>query len=127
MDSSNFLCLYHCFLLELGNRLYYLSITITTETSPAQMGCIRTNNERKSILSLLNRVGCVVTWVTWVRGFGRCVGCIGQIFTWVAWVKYFCVGPIFICVDLCVGQNFLRGSKIFARVNLFLRWSTFIY
>ena len=30
------------FPLELESRLYYLSITITIDTSPAQMGCSRT-------------------------------------------------------------------------------------
>ena len=39
------------------------------------------------------------------------VGCVGQI--------YFCVGQIFF-VCLCVGQKFLRGSKIFVMVNFYL-------
>ena len=32
--------------------------------------------------SLLNRMGCIITWV---RG---CVDCVGQIFTWVEWVTW---------------------------------------
>ena len=78
----------------------------------------------------------MVTWVTWMRGLRRCVGCVGQIFTrelrvdyvgenilyvgqhftwvinftWVAWVKFYCVG-------LCMAQNVLRGSKIFANLG----------
>ena len=57
-----------------------------------------TNNRR----SLLNRVGCVVTWVkiffTWII-----------IFTWVAWVKTFFRGSIFFTRF----KNFLRESKFF--------------
>ena len=71
------------------------------------------------------------TWVTWVRGLcgsnfyvgymsyvGQNIFYVGQhftwviIFMWVAWVKYFCVG-------LCMGQNFLRESKIFVWVKFF--------
>ena len=49
-------------------------------------------------MSLLNCVGCVVTWVRGLRGSIFYVGCVGyvgqdifyvgQYFTWVAWVKY---------------------------------------
>ena len=76
--------------------------------------------------SLLNRVGCVVTWVTWIRGLRGSVG------VWVTWVKFLrglrglrgskcflrgstfyvghnfyasCVGQIY----FCAGQSFLRG------------------
>ena len=50
-------------------------------------------------------------WVVWVKilrglcglcGSTFCVDCVGEI--------YFCVGQFF-CVGLCVGHNFLRGSK----------------
>ena len=70
--------------------------------------------------SLLNRVGCVVTWIAWVkflcelrglhcskyflRGSSFYVGCVGQ--TFLRGSKIFCVG-------LFVGQNFLRGSNNF--------------
>ena len=83
-------------------------------------------------LSLLNRVGCVVTWVRGLRGSNFYVGCVsylGQntfyvdqhftwviIFTWVTWVKRFCVGfmgQICFCVGLCVGPKFLRGPIFF--------------
>ena len=76
--------------------------------------------------SLLNRVGCVLTWVTSVGGLRGSVG------LWVAWVKflrglrglrrskYFLRGPKSFCVGLCVGQVFLRGSNIFALVNFYL-------
>ena len=85
----------------------------------------------------------MVTWVTWMRGLRRCVGCVGQIFTrelrvdyvgenilyvgqhftwvinftWVAWVKYIFAWVKFYCVGLCVAQNVLRGSKIFANLG----------
>ena len=64
--------------------------------------------------SLLNRVGCMVTWVTWVRGlrgsnfYVGCVGHIGQNIFYVGRNFYMgCVGQLY----FCVGQNFLRGSK----------------
>ena len=79
--------------------------------------------------TLLNRVGCVVMWVTWVRGLcgsSFYVGCLGYvdqnifyvgqhftwviIFTWVTWVKY-----TFVWVKI-----FYVGPK-------FLRWSAFSY
>ena len=68
--------------------------------------------------SLLNRVVCVDPWERGLRGSNFYVGCVDQIFLH---------GSNFFCVDLCMGQHFLRGSKIFAWVNFFLRWSTFIY
>ena len=42
-------------------------------------------------------MGCVVTWVTWVRGLGESVG------AWVAWVKFL------------RGLRELHGSKYFLR------------
>ena len=78
--------------------------------------------------SLLNRVGCVVTWVTWVSGLWGSVG------TWVAWVKIYvgcvsyvgqnifyvghnfyvgCVGQIY----FCVGPEFF--AWVFAWVTIF--------
>ena len=61
------------------------------------------------LMSLLDRVGCVghiFMWATWVKIF----------FTWVkyifAWVNFF-------SLRLCVGQTFLRGSKIFVWVKFF--------
>ena len=97
-------------------------VTGMTRTRIDYHPCIR-SEPTNQVWSLLNRVGCFVTWVTWVSALR---GPVGQIFTWVAWVKYFCVGPIFFPVD----QNILHGSKIFASVSFFfffLRWSTFIY
>ena len=86
---------------------------------------------------LHGNVGVWVAWVKFLRGLHGLVGskyflrgsafyvghnfyvvCVGQ--------TCFCVGQIF-CVSLCMGQNFLRGSKIFAWVNFVLRGSTFIY
>ena len=86
-------------------------------------------NERLLVAgSLLNRVGCLVTWL---RG---CVGCVGpwvrglcgskyflrgstfyvgHNFTWVAWVNIFYVG--------CVGQTF------YFYFILFLLGLAFIY
>ena len=68
--------------------------------------------------SLLNCVGCVVTWVTWVGGlrgsifYVGCVGYVGQDIFYVGHNFYVgCVGQIYFCVGLCVGHNFLRGSK----------------
>ena len=74
-------------------------------------------------MSLLNRMGCVVTWVTRVSGlrgpnfYVDCMSYVGQnffyvgqyfmwviIFTWVGWVNFFTWFKIF-----CVSQNFLRG------------------
>ena len=70
-------------------------------------------------ISLLNRVGCVVTWVTWVRGlrgskfYAGCVGYVGQSIFYVGHNFYVgCVGQIY----FCVGQMFLRGSQFFAWV-----------
>ena len=68
-----------------------------------------TNNRR----SLLNRVGCVVTWVkiffTWII-----------IFTWVAWVKTFFRGSIFFTrfKIFCVSQNFLWDLNFGVRLFL---------
>ena len=90
---------------------------------------LKSNNK----LSLLNRVGCVVTSVTWVgvllgsmgglRGSDFYVGCVGYVRQNIFYVGHnFYVG--------CVGQIFLlglRGSKYFAWVNFFLRGSAFIY
>ena len=42
MDIFNILCLTIVFPLELETRLYYLSITFATDTSPAQMDCSKT-------------------------------------------------------------------------------------
>ena len=71
-------------------------------------------------------MGCVVKWVTWVRGlrgsnyYVGCVGYEGQNIFYVSHNFYVgCMGQIY----FCVGQNFLRGplreSKIFAWVNFF--------
>ena len=77
-------------------------------------------NERLLVAgSLLNRVGCLVTWVTWVHG---CVGYVGQ--------NIFYVGHNF--YEGCVGQFFLRGLGgsnflfLFYFI-LFLRGLAFIY
>ena len=51
--------------------------------------------------SLLNRVGCVVTWVTWIRGLRGSVG------VWVTWVTFL------------PGLRGLRGSKCFLRGSTF--------
>ena len=84
--------------------------------------------------SLLNRVGCEVTWVTWVRGLRESnfnVGCVGYvdrnifyvgqnfmwviIFTWVVWVKY-----IFALVQNFCGSNFFCvGQLLFTRRDYF--------
>ena len=65
--------------------------------------------------SLLNRANLVVMWVTWVRELPGSVG------AWVAWIEYFLCGSTFYVglnfyvgqIYFCVGQNYLRGSKIF--------------
>ena len=83
------------------------------------------------VASVRGSVGPWVAWVKFLRGLHGLrgskyfyvghnfyVGCVGQI--------YFCVDQIFFhgskffCVDLCMGQNFLRGSKIFVLVNFYL-------
>ena len=62
--------------------------------------------------SLLNRVGCVVTWVTWVRGLRGSnsqmgwVGYAGQNIFYLG--HNFCVGQIYFSVDLSVGPKFLH-------------------
>ena len=66
--------------------------------------------------SLLNRVGCVVTWVTWVSG---CVGFVGQIFmcvAWVTWVKIFFTWLIIVTLVTW-------AKYVFAWVKMFLRGS----
>ena len=108
-------------------------------------------------MSVLNRLGCVVTWVTWVRGSR------GLVSAWVAWVnflrrlrglrasEYFlrgstfyvghnfyvgCVGQIYFCVGQFIWLGLLRGSNIFTWVQnfcvgqfffFFLLWSTFVF
>ena len=65
----------------------------------------------------------MVTWVTCVRRLRRSTGAWVAwviIYTWVAWVKYIFAWVKFFCVGLCMGQKFLRGSKIFALVNFHL-------
>ena len=83
----------------------------------------------------LNRVGCVVMWVTSVRGL------LGSVGAWVAWVKFlrgstFYVGHNFYVgyvgqIYFCVGPNFFAWVfawvKIFYVGPKFLRWSTFSY
>ena len=91
-------------------------------------------------MSVLNRVGCVVTWVTWVHGSR------GLVSAWVAWVnflrrlrglrasEYFlrgstfyvghnfyvgCVGQIYFCVGQFIWRGPLRGSNIFTWVQNF--------
>ena len=98
---------------------------------------------------MLSCVGCVVTWVTLVRGLcesvGACVawikfyvGYLGQnnfyvsqhitwviICTWVARIKYIFAWVKIFCVGQFsyVGQHFLRGSK-FLRGSISLEgWS----
>ena len=67
--------------------------------------CLENSDLEKS--SLLNSVGCVVTWVTWVRLLRGSVGVwvaldnfyvgyVGQIYLFFTWVKYTFIG--------CVGQ-----------------------
>ena len=76
-------------------------------------------------MKLLNRVGCVVTWATWVcrlRGSNFYVG-------WVGYVgqNIFCLGHNFFMgqINFCVGQKclrrvyFLRGSAFFTRWDYF--------
>ena len=62
---------------------------------------------------LRGNVGCVsyVGQNIFYVGHNFYVGCVGQIF--LCGSKWFCVG-------LCLDQNFLRGSKIFALVNFYL-------
>ena len=55
-------------------------MTSKTEIIPVVVGALGT---------VKSCMGCVVTWVLWVRGLR------GSIFTWAAWVKYFCVGQTF--------------------------------
>ena len=94
----------------------------------------------RGLLGNVGYVGAWVAWVTWVKflpgllglreskyflrgstfyvGHNFYVGCVGQI--------YFSMGQTFLsgsnlcCVGLCVGQNFLRGPKIFALINFYL-------
>ena len=74
--------------------------------------------------SLLNRVGCVVAWVTWVRGLRGSnfqmgwVGYAGQNIFYLG--HNFCVGQMYFCVGLWVGPKFLRRFFFF-----FLRGSAF--
>ena len=88
-------------------------------------------------------MGCLVTWVTWVRGLRGLrgsdfyLGCLGYVSQNIFYVGhnfyvgcvgqiYFSMGQTFLsgsnlfCVGLCVGQNFLRGPKIFALINFYL-------
>ena len=69
----------------------------------------------------------MLTWVTWVRGLRRCVGCVGQFFTRELRVGYVsenifyvghkfyagCVGQIYFCVSQVLLRESLRGSKCF--------------
>ena len=75
-------------------------------------------------MSLLNRVGYMVTWVTWVRGLHGSNFYMG----WVGYVgqKMFYLGHNFFVdeIDFCVGLYV--GRKFFA-VFFFFRESAFIY
>ena len=74
-------------------------------------------------MKLLNRVGCVVTWATWVcrlRGSNFYVGWVGYVgqnifclgHNFFVGQTYFCVGPKFLRRVF-----FLRGSAFFTRWN----------
>ena len=62
------------------------------------------------MMSLLNRLGCMVTWVTWVRGlhgsnfYMGWVGYVGQKMFYLG--HNFFVDEIDFCVGLCVVHNF---------------------
>ena len=51
------------------------------------------------------------------------MGCVGHVDQNTFYVGYnftvVCVGQIYFCMGLCVGQNILRGSKIFVWVGVF--------
>ena len=87
------------------------------EISYIACGLIHFYKELAIERSLLNHVGCVITWVTWVRGSNFYVGYEGQnIFTWViifAWVKYIFVGAFEWVQIFCVGFCLLRESAFF--------------
>ena len=80
-------------------------------------------------MSLLNRVGCMVTWVTWVRGlhgsnfYMGWVGYVGQKMFYLG--HNFFVDEIDFCVGLYVGRKFF--AVFFFPVNqpLFTRWDYF--
>ena len=85
-----------------------MNVTSKTEIIPVVVGALGI---------VKSCVGCVVTWVLWVRGLR------GSIFTWAAWVNFYmgCMGQIFLR-----GSNFfLSGSISFTWVQNFLRGSIF--
>ena len=84
-------------------------------------------------------MGCVITWVTWVRGSNFYMGWVryvGQnIFTWViifAWVKYIFVWVFEWVQNFCVGFFLLRESAFFTRWDYFsilqlINWAFFLW
>ena len=79
--------------------------------------------------SLLNRVGCVVTWVTWVhglRGSNFQVGWVGYAGQNIFYLGHnFCVGQIYFCVGLWVGPIFLRRIFFGGGSAFCTRWDYF--
>ena len=80
-------------------------------------------------MSLLNRVGCMVTWVTWVSGmhgsnfYMGWVGYVGQKMFYLG--HNFFVDEIDFCVGLCVVHNFCGFFFFFVNQPLFTRWDYF--
>ena len=83
-------------------------------------------------MSLLNRVGCMVTWVTWLTGlhgsnfYMGWVGYVGQKMFYLG--HNFFVDEIDFCVGLCVVHNFCVFFFVFffyVNQPLFTRWDYF--
>ena len=77
------------------------------------------------MMSRLNRVGCMVTWVTWVRGLHGAnfyMGSVGYVGQKMFYLDHnFFVDEIDFCVGLCVGPKFLRFFFFCVNQPLFTR------
>ena len=89
--------------------------------------------QHRFLPSLLNHVSWVVKWITWtvcVKFLCRSRGLRGSKYFW-RWLRgsnfFACLGQIYFCAGLCLGQNILRGSKIFAWVKFFFAWVKFLF
>ena len=108
-------------LLEKWTQFHDVHFTFTF--SPTTFSLILSLESAKS-RGLRGNVGCVDAWIRVSEG------CVDQIFTWVAWFTWvkifigltFYVGHNFYvgCVVLWLGQKFLRRSKIFPWVKIYL-------
>ena len=98
---------------EIAKIYSYVGLTYTSNTWGKRFIMI--------VMILLNCVGCVVTWVTCVRGLP------GSVSEWVVWVKFLRGLPRLRGSKYLLRGSWclrgLRGSKFFVWIQIFLRGS----